>query len=227
MKKTLAATLLSCSALVAFGQGTVAFSNPLLCRISTGQSPDLGTTAPVPTTPGFLEYGLFYGIGQSTSLTLLTAQFGVNSTSVAGLIASPADSKTPLTVVPIPGTNPNETDVWLQVKAWSAFYGTDWVAARAAWDVYGSGTSGVTYGESRVANITAGLGASVGPGAVIWGAASNTSGTVIPAFVLVPAPEPAGLALGALGGVLVGGRIWRTKYQRDRRDADRQSLRTN
>ena len=122
MKKTLAATLIACSALVACGQGTVAFSNGALTRISS-EVPGFG--GPVAITNGSYDFGLFYGIGQSTSLTLLTSQFGVSSTTGVGLIASPADSKSALTTVGIPGTTPFETDVWIQMECWSAAYGTD------------------------------------------------------------------------------------------------------
>ena len=117
MKTILAATLVACSALVACGQGTVAFSNGTLYRISGGAlnySNLPPSIEPAPTSLS-LEYGLFYGIGESTSLTLLTSQFGVSSTTGNGLIANPADSVSPLTVVGIPGTTPGETDIWLQV----------------------------------------------------------------------------------------------------------------
>jgi hypothetical protein len=210
MKKTLAATLIACSALVAFGQGTVTFSNNSLYRISTAFGLDYssnavpGTLAPAPTSVA-LEYGLFYGIGESTSLTLLTSQFGVSSSTGDGLIASPADSQTPLTLVSIPGTSPGETDVWLQMAAWSASFGTDYIAAHNAF------LAGITnfytstwWGQSKIANITAGLGATTGPGAAIWTFSSNTTGTVIPAFVLVQLiPEPTLLALVALSTTMV------------------------
>ena len=203
MKTTLTTSLLLCSALGAFGQGTVDFSNGFLYRISTAVPGSLLPPTPVPTTPGLIEYGLFFGIGQSTSLTLLTSQFGVNSTSVAGLIASPADSRTALTLVPIPGTSPNEKDVWFRMAGWSASFGTDFVAAHNA---FLAGNTIAWWGQSAIANITDGLGATIGPGAAIWTFSTNTSGTVMPAFILYNIPEPAALALFALSVSMVMGR---------------------
>jgi hypothetical protein len=111
MKRTLATILLLCSALAAFGQGTVVFSSGTLYRISTAEGYSNavpGTIAQAPWSVA-LDYGLFYGVGESTSLTLLTSQFGVSSTTGDGLIASPADSQTPLTLVSILGTSPGDT----------------------------------------------------------------------------------------------------------------------
>ena len=202
MKTILAATLIACSALAAFGQGTVSFSNGALYRISTGDPGIVSSPPanPVPTSVT-LEYGLFYGIGESTSLTLLTSQFGVSSSTGDGLIASPADSQTPLTLVSIPGTSPGETDVWLQMAAWSASFGTDYIAAHNAFLAF---DYRVWWGQSKIANITAGLGPTTGPGAAIWTFSTNTSGTAIPAFVLVQLiPEPTLLALVALSTTMV------------------------
>jgi hypothetical protein len=207
MKKTLAATLIACSALAAFGQGTVVFSNNSLYRISTAFGLDYssnavpGTLAPAPTSVA-LEYGLFYGIGESTSLTLLTSQFGVSSTTGAGLIASPIDSQTLLNLVSIPGTSPGETDVWLQVAVWSSIYGTNYVAAHNA---FLAGNYKFYWGQSAIATITAGLGRTSGPGAVIWTFSTNTTGTLIPAFVLLNyyVPEPTVLALVGLSAAIV------------------------
>ena len=209
MKKTLAATLIACSALAAFGQGTVSFSNGALYRISTGD-PGMVSSPPVNPVPTSvtLEYGLFYGIGESTSLTLLTSQFGVSSSTGAGLIASSADSVSPLFLVPIPGTSPNETDVWLQVAAWSAVFGTNYIAAHY---FFLAGNISAWWGQSAIANITLGLGATLGPGAVIWTFSTNTSGTVIPAFVVVYLPEPAALALVALATAML---VARRRFRR-------------
>jgi hypothetical protein len=118
MQKTIVAILLLGSAVAAFVQGTVQFSNGAFNRVSYLAEAGV-TTAPVPTTPGLISYGLFYGIGESTSLTLLTSQFGANSTVTAGVIASPVDNPTPLYVVAIPGTYGNEADVYLQMAGWS------------------------------------------------------------------------------------------------------------
>jgi hypothetical protein len=210
MKTALAITLILYSTVGAFAQGTVHFSNNALYLISEEVLLD-----PQPATAS-LEYGLFYGIGESTSLTLLTAQFGVNSTTGAGLIASPADSRSALSLVGIPGTTPNETDVWLQMAGWSAIYGTDYVAAHNAFLAF---NTSAWWGQSAIANISAGLGATLGPGAQIWTSASNTTGTLIPAFVVyVHTPEPTVLALVALSAAIVMVRTTRLRRQSETKE---------
>lgn len=201
MKKLFLTIGLVSAGSLAFGQGTVFFSNSSLTRISTASTSDLQTpsspAAQAPSSLG-LEYGLFFGLGESTSLALLTSQFAVNSSTGNGLIADPADHVSQLKLVAITGSNGGETDAWLQVKAWSASFGTDWVAAQTS---FNSGAATTYYGVSKIANITLGLGATAGPGANIWGAGSSTTGTVIPAFdVLLPnVPEPSSFALAGLG----------------------------
>ena len=116
MQKPFMTALLLYSAVAASGQGTVYFSNNALSRV---KMVDLGqlTTNNVPTSPGgLINYGLFYGVGQSNTLTLLADTIGVNSTSSAGIIASPSDGTSLLTAVRIPGTTEGETDVWVQVE---------------------------------------------------------------------------------------------------------------
>jgi len=202
-RKVLATTLLASLAVAAFAQGTVQFNNSILTRISTAQTfdginPVAGTAAWVSTTPGLLEYGLFYGIGQSTSLTLLTSQFGVNSTSVTGVIASPADSHSAMNQVPIPGTIPGETDVFFQVLAWTGSFGTDWVSARTAYL-----SSGGYWGQSAVIDLAGGLGPTTGPGAMLWAVATNTNPNLLKPFYVFNIPEPSTLAIASLAGAIV------------------------
>ena len=71
MQKTFVTVLLLCSAAAAFAQGTVWFSNGALSRISMG--PWGGPYVAIPVTESF-NFGLFYGIGESTSLTFLSTQ---------------------------------------------------------------------------------------------------------------------------------------------------------
>src|ERR1035437_29580 len=163
MKKlffTSAATLL---AVAAFAQGTVAFSNDALKKISSGQLGSAsGTWLVVPTTAGLINYGLFYGIGQSSSLTL-AAPLGVNSTLTAGVIANSSDTTSLLSVFSVPGTIANETDVWLQIRGWSASFGSNWAAAQT-----GAASGNGYFGQTPLLNV-ASIGAAVqGPGAVIW-----------------------------------------------------------
>jgi hypothetical protein len=195
MKATLILILLLTSALATLGQGTVQFSNTSLSKLSTVEI--LGTPAVVPTTPGLIQYGLFYGIGQSTSLTLLTSQFGVNNTVTDGLIANPVDGSSPMNVVPIPGTSGGDTDVWVQVLAWSASFGTDYVSAHQA---FLAEAGPVFWGQSHVVNLN-GLGPTTGPGIAMWTSSTGTNPHVIQAFTISFVPEPGVFALAGLAMV--------------------------
>lgn len=205
MKKLLLTTCLAAAISAAYGQGTIALNNGALSKISLAQTTDgtnvtAGTVAVMPTTAN-LEFGLFFGIGESTSLTLLTSQFGVNSSSAVGIIANSSDKISAMPTVGIPGTNPGETDVWMQVRAWSASFGTDWAAAQAA---FNARQSGVFWGVSTLHNITGsggtGLGATAGPGIPIWQGATGTSLTLLNAFTALNfVPEPGTFTLAGLG----------------------------
>jgi hypothetical protein len=98
-------------------------------------------------------------------------------------------------------------EVWLQMAAWSAAYGTDYVSAHNAF------ANGILtwWGQSAIANITLGLGPTLGPGAVIWTFSTNTSGTVIPAVLVATVPEPATLALVALATAML---VARRRFRR-------------
>ena len=126
MRKTFVTVLLLCSAAAAFAQGTVQFSNGALSRVSMG--PPGGPYVAIALTESF-NFGLFHGIGESTSLTFLSTQMGMSSTANEGISANPTDRKTALNTVEIPGATPGETDVWIQVKGWDSSFGTDWVTA--------------------------------------------------------------------------------------------------
>ena len=182
MQKTFVTILLLGSAVATLAQGTVQFSNGALSRISLYPGGGFPPSA-------YINFGLFYGIGESTSLTFLSSQLGVNSTYSAGVIVNPADRKSPLNTVGIPGTTPNETDVWIQFKGWDSSFGTDWLAASIEASYLG-------YGVSQIRNIAA-LGQPTGPGVQIWQGATGTDPTRIPAFAIVP--EPSTFALVGLG----------------------------
>jgi hypothetical protein len=198
MKKLIVTLALVAAGSLAYGQGTVQFSNGGFYKISTetvvAGVPDPATLAPA---TGAFSYGLFYGIGESTSLTLLTSQFGANSTVNTGLIASPADNATPLNTVGIPGTSGGQANVYLQVAGWSATFGTDWAAAQAAST---AGTAGAYFGETPVL-LGPALSPTLGPGIPIWQLASGTNPNLFHAFVMFAGavPEPSTMALAGLG----------------------------
>jgi hypothetical protein len=193
MQKTFVSILLLGSVVVAaFAQGTVGFSNSGLTRVSFANGQFW------PTTPGLINYGLLYGIGQSTSLTLNTLTLGVNSTSVAGVIASPIDNKSSITALQIPETIPGETDVWVRVAGWSSEYGTDWQTAQSR-AAAGLGW----FGETSVINALA-LGPSTGPGAQIWQSPTGTDPHKFAGgFILTTLPEPGTFALANLGAAVL------------------------
>ena len=185
MQKTFVIVLLLCSAVAAPGQGTVQFSNGAFSRIFI--FPDILV---VPTPQPWLNFGLFYGIGESTSPSLLP-QLGVNSTITAGVIANSSDGKSAMNTVQLPGTVPGETDVWIQVKGWDASFGTDWPAAI---------TQGSWFGQTTIVNVGA-LGPTTGPGLNIWQGATGTDPTRISWLMIVP--EPSTFALAGLGAVML------------------------
>jgi len=198
MKKlllTIAATLVTIGV---FAQGTITFNNGSFNKISTGiQGSASSTWTVAPTTLQTFRYGLFYGIGQSTSLTWLTESYGVNSTSVAGIIANPVNNSGTLTGFQIPGTSPNETDVWIQIVGYNSSFGTDWAAAKAAAND-NSGTK--FFGQTTVVNALA-LGPATGPGATVWQLATGTNPRQFAGgfAMFTTIPEPTSMALVGMG----------------------------
>jgi len=185
MKKLLITGALLGAVTAALAQGTVQFSNNALARLSVTSG---GTSAQIPLTASY-NFGLFFGIGQSTSLQFLSTQLGVNSSSSLGIIANPADRKSSMTAIQLPGTVAGQTDVWIQIRGWESSYGSDWAAAKL---------EGSVYGESLIRNVGA-LGPSTGPGLNIWQSAAGTSQSAINAFALTVVPEPTTMALAGLG----------------------------
>jgi len=199
MKKlllTIAATLLTVGV---FAQGTITFNNGSFNKISSGVqgSSSAGWTVMAASPASNMVFALFYGIGQSTSLTFLQNSFGVNSTSVAGIIANPVNNSGTLTGFQIPGTSPNEADVWIQIVGYNWSYQNDWAAAKAA-ALDNSGTK--FYGASPIINAGL-LGPSTGPGVSVWQTATGTDPKKIAGgFVLfTTVPEPSSMALIGLG----------------------------
>jgi hypothetical protein len=196
MKKLLITTAATLFTVAAFAQGSVYFSNTGLEKMSSGASG--GPYTAVSAVSATVDYGLFYGIGESTSLTFLSTQIGVNSTSTAGVIANPTDSKSALTSVDIPGTSPGETDVYVQMAGWSASFGSAGYQAAST-------TPNAYFGASTIINVaptSGGLGPTTGPGAIIWQLSSGTATTEMRPFelMLVPSvPEPTSMALAGLG----------------------------
>lgn len=203
MKKLLLTLGLMAAVTAVYAQGTINFQNSFLTPIKLSvQNTDgtWGAAVNVPTTVA-VDYGVFAG-SSAGSLTFVSPLLP-SSTATAGLVAAPT------TAFAIPGSNAGETTWFVQVKGWSASYGTDWAAAQA--DFNNPAKSGVIWGQSGIASGFA-LGPAAGPGYSIWQAATGTAGNKIAAFTLqqtAAVPEPTTLALAGLG--LAGLMIFRRR----------------
>ena len=194
MKKLIITTAATLVTVAAFAQGTVAFSNGAFNKISSGETGSASSTwSLVPTTAGLINYGLFYGLGQSTTLSLVPT-LGVNSTANAGVIAN--SGGTTIGALAVPLSTVGESDVWIQIKGWSASYGTDWAAAQAGAAI-GNGYFGTTGAAINVGP----LGPTTGPGMAFWATASVTNPSLHPGGITLftTVPEPGTMALAGLG----------------------------
>jgi hypothetical protein len=198
MKKLLLTLTLVAAVVSAYGQGSINFSGSVLNKLSTQYTDGTGL-GQVATTVGLMNYGVFYAAGATLPSTLpfFTGLLGVNSSTALGMIASSADRKTLLANVPLGAeTSPGEADIWLQVGAWSASFGTDWAAAKTAFQ---AGQNGVAFGLSVPVNLNA-LGNPTISGAAMWEGATGTNAKLVNAFVIpVAIPEPTSFALAGLG----------------------------
>jgi hypothetical protein len=198
MKKLLltsAATLLT---VAAFAQGTVAFSNGAFNRVSTGQSGSAASTwTSLATTANLYNFGLFYGTGATApaTLTFLSSTLGVNSTTSAGVIQNAAGAN--ITALAIPGSTVGQTDMWIEIKGWTASFGTDWATAQGA-----SASGNAYFGATTPINVGP-LGPTTGPGIAFWTTASGTNPQLhaggFAMFTTTTIPEPGTMALAGLG----------------------------
>jgi len=133
----------------------------------------------VPLTAGLLNYGLFYGTSAGALSQTPATPLGVNSTTGLGLISVANGSAYQLA-----GTEPGQS-VFIQIRAWSASFGSDWQRAS---------TEGTYWGQTDVKAFI--LGASSGPGVVLW---SNSDTTKFRPMLINIVPEPSTIALGVLG----------------------------
>jgi hypothetical protein len=199
MRKIFVTTLLLGSAVSVFAQGTVYFSNNAFEKIFLSFNPPAEVWTVMLATAGLFNFGLFYGTGATQPATLsFLGVSGYSSATSAGFIVNASGSS--ITALPIPGTTPGETDVWIQIAGWTASFGTNWAGAQAAAQT----TTGDYFGRSPVINVApaaGGLGPTTGPGAIIWQTATGTDPTKIAGglvlYTLVP--EPSTMALFGLG----------------------------
>jgi hypothetical protein len=192
MKKLLLSLALVAISSAAYAQGTVGFANGTLTRFKLIPTPT-GTAAngvdvPVGTA---INYGLFWGPTATSLSPTPVLPLGAQS-STAGILTVASGG-----AYQIPATEPGQV-VFLQVRGWSASFGNDWRAAQGAFDL---GQAGTMFGQTAVIQLAStGLGASTGPGAVIWqGAAGTNPNRFNPLLVFTAVPEPSTIALGVLG----------------------------
>ena len=189
MKKLLFTLILASAAVsLAHGQGTIAFGNSALTRITIRPWPDgtLRNCLPVDN----LVVGAFYGPANSPGSQLVLVPGLATIGSTAGVMINAPS------VYALPGTEAGEI-VSLQIRAWYASFGTDWQAAK---------DSGYYFAETDVRQVT--LGPTAGPGTVIWQSATGTNPNRFnPLGPIVGIPEPSTLALAMLCGVALLARM--------------------
>lgn len=192
MKKLLLSLALVAISSAAYAQGTVGFANGTLTRFKLLPGPTgtaaQGVDVPIGTA---INYGLFWGTSAGAIGTTPVTPLGAQSTT-AGILSVASGG-----AYQIPGTDPGQV-VFLQVRGWSARFGSDWAAAKSA---FANNEAGTLFGETGVIQLAStGLGASTGPGAVIWqGAAGTNPNRFTPLLVFTAIPEPSTIALGVLG----------------------------
>jgi hypothetical protein len=174
MKKLLLTiTLATLTVMSTFAQGTIQFANNALSRVQLRNAD--GSTANLPTAVA-INFGVFVN-GSATPVDPL----GNNTGTGAGIINASG-------LYPIAGTEPNQV-VSLQVRGWSASFGSDWQAA--------SRTPGAHFGETDVRQVT--LGQTTAAPAVIWQGATGVNPNRFNPLIINVVPEPSTIALAVLG----------------------------
>ena len=185
MKKLLITLGLSVLALTsALAQGTIAFGNGTLTRITVLDLPGVG--ARNATASDRLAIGVFYG---QDYLTLAPGVAGIGPN--AGIMMNAPS------IFSLPGTEAGQV-VSLQIRMWSNTYGSDWEAVCR---------DNAYLGATAVKQVTLGTADNA---TVIWQTASGTSASRFTPLIqaLGPMniqciPEPSTLALGALAGAFL------------------------
>jgi hypothetical protein len=187
MKKLVITIALAAMTAVSYGQGTVAFSNGATSPVRLVNAAGTTNTAAIGTA---LTYGLFYGT--SAGNLALSPLLGAPSTTTAGIIWVNGAASSSYALA---GTAGGDQPV-IQFRGWSSSFGSDWQAARAAFQ---AGTPGVLYGETLVLQSEA-LTVAPTAGTPIWQSASGTNpNRFTPLVVFTAVPEPSTIALGILG----------------------------
>jgi len=188
------------SAAAVYGQGTVQFNNGITARFQLQRADGVRSNAPGSTSPQFqaLNFGLFWGTTAAEvalDQTPLTP-FGAMTTT-PGVMNAPGGNG-----YAVETAQPGDR-VFLQVRGWSASFGSDWRAAMLAFQ---ANQAGVIFGETDVRQLGAlGLGPLGGPGVAIWQGATGTNPNLFNPLILfeaVPEPSVIGLAIIGLGSLV-------------------------
>jgi hypothetical protein len=191
MKKLLITSILSVTAAVAFGQGTVFFANDSATLTSPPDRLIRLASTGLPATGTNIQVQLYYGaVGAgSASLTAVTsapARLRGSTTSIPGVWASPSGDRTL-------GSLPFGAAAVLQVRAWDINFGATYEAAAA--NAQNTGLIGVS--TTFAYQIPATPSNPVGDFFMV----NFTGFNIAPAGVIVP--EPATFALVGVGAVLL------------------------
>jgi hypothetical protein len=134
----------------AHGQGAVTLGNTMLSQVKI----ELASGQRVNVPAGYpIVYGLFWG-DSPDNLHLNSGPLGTASTTTAGIITAPSPYI-------IEGAPPG-SQVWMQIRGWSASLGRDWNAAQPSQGYY--------YGETARRLIT--LGSNAAP-TILWSMANT------------------------------------------------------
>jgi hypothetical protein len=179
MKKVLFVIGFTTIAILAHGQGTIAFGNGTLTRCVICDSFSLPRLA---TAADGLAFYVFWGPAGSAAHELVQVQqagpTATIGTTAGVMINAPS-------VFAIPGTEPGQV-VSLQIRAWDVATGGQRL-----------------YGQTDIRQVT--LAPTAGPGTVIWQTAAGTNPNRFYPMGINPlvCPEPSTFALGAMGALFL------------------------
>jgi hypothetical protein len=176
MKKALLTlALVALTTVASFAQGTIAFGNGTLTRV-TVRILD-GSLRGNATAADGLGFYVFFGAAGTTDPAALTrvdqpAPIATIGTVDGIMVNAPS-------IFPLPGTEPGQV-VSLQIRAWDIATGGQRLA-----------------GQTVISQVT--LAPTAGPGTVIWQGATGTNPSRFTPLIVNGIPEPSTIALAVLG----------------------------
>lgn len=194
MKKLLLTIALAASTGMVYAQGTIQFANAFNTLFTLQTAAGTVSSIPVGTS---LNFGLFWGADLAAAMADQAPEvpLGAMGTSAGRLAVANGNAYV------VEGGAPGAR-IFVQVRGWSASFGSDW---RAAMMAFQSGTPGVIFGETDIRQLgTAGLGPVGGPGSALWQGFTGTNPNLLQALRVYEAPEPSviGLAIIGLGSLV-------------------------